>query len=93
MDWSFYRHKEKTSIYFSLPLCRTLILLLIMTTARDIQKWNLIVEKAQHLDLSIELKDSFCIYRRKHSLGRVETLDELYTFMCGYEWSSCRWEK
>lgn len=54
-----------------------------MADGFDIQTWNTCINKAKYLELEIEINgDSFLLSR----FGVFRTVQELFCFLCGYEW-------
>lgn len=53
--------------------------------AFDIQKYNNCLEIANRCDIKIDVKDKFRLTdRRGYTLGVVDTVAELYSYLCGY---------
>ena len=58
--------------------------------ARDAQRLAYCNALASKVGLRIDYEhhgSKFGIYNGKQFLGLVETVDQLYHFLCGYEWS------
>ena len=57
-----------------------------MVTVKDIEKWQRACEIAKRCNLKIKLKETFSVEKPNElAAARVESLDELFTFLCGYE--------
>jgi len=59
-----------------------------MTTGFYVQRWNLCIKKAEKLNIKIDIVgDWFALYStdRKTNLGRMQTVDEVFSYLCGYE--------
>ena len=58
-----------------------------MTTGFDIQLWNTCLQKAKENGLELDVKgDKFRIYYKEYSfIGILDTVKEVFVFLCGYE--------
>jgi hypothetical protein len=55
--------------------------------ADQVKKWQLCEKKARDNGLVLTIKSTFAL--RKYAgqmLGTFSTVDELFCFLCGYEW-------
>ncbi|KKU86985.1 MAG: hypothetical protein UY18_C0050G0013 [Microgenomates group bacterium GW2011_GWF2_47_9] len=57
-----------------------------MTTAFDIQKYERCIEMAEEHEMTIEVRggSGFALKRGKRFFGVLATVDELYSYLCGY---------
>lgn len=57
-------------------------------TAFDIQKWERTKVLCRECNVSFDLKTDIILYDKKGLiLGGFEKLDDVYNFMCGYQYS------
>ena len=54
----------------------------------DIQKWKRCEELVELLGVTIDVKEEFMLRNFEGlNLGAFSTVDEVYAFLCGYEYS------
>ncbi len=60
----------------------------MMTTGYDIQKYERVLEIAEKLDINVGISgDSFDLTNNNNKciLGKIQKLDEVLSFLCGYD--------
>jgi hypothetical protein len=60
-----------------------------MSDAEVIELWGKIIILARKLDIDVQIKgDHFWLYSpTKGTMGVIESIKEVYTFLCGYQWA------
>ena len=59
--------------------------------ARDVAQWKRCEEIAADYNITIKLQSGFVLTDKQGAmLGVIETVAEVYAFLCGYEYSTTR---